>query len=381
MFAGFFYPDFMKYSVRLADSGWVYRNPKPYLRAINAIHPCLNRLADGSWLATFDVGQGPESLDYHTVLARSQNGKDWEMQGSLLKAPQVESSTTHSIRTSVLADGRLVGAGGRYHRDDPEEGILNRATMGLCRMDLFWTESLDGGRNWSNPRTIETPLHCEAWEVSHCALDLGPGVLALPLATWKNWKGDLSCGEQSVVLLSNDGGKTWPEFRRSFDGRKSGVIHWEQCVIPFAGGLLAVAWAYDPSKCLSQPSVYSLSPSAEGDFSSARPTGFLAETCEILSLGEHDILAVYRRADQPGLWAEAARIEDGVWIRAAAVPLWRGQASALSGRTDAADALSDLKFGSPSMRRMEDGSVLVLFWCQEDGVTGIRWLQLEIQAS
>jgi len=368
----------MKPSLRLADSGWVYRNPKPYLRAINAIHPCLNRLPDGNWLATFDVGQGPESLDYHTVLASSPDGKHWEQQGSLLTTSQLEPSTTHSIRTSVLSDGRLVGIGGRYYRDDPEEGILNRDTMGLCRMDLFWTESLDRGRNWSDPLTIKASLRCEAWEVSHCPLDLGNGVLGLPLATWKSWNGELSCGEQSVVLLSSDGGKTWPEFRRSFDGRKSGVIHWEQCVIPFGGGLLAVAWAYDPAKHLSQPSVYSLSPSTEGEFSSSRPTGFLAETCEILSLGDHDVLAVYRRSDQPGLWAETGRIEDGVWTRAAAIPLWQGQASDLSGRTNAADALSDLKFGSPSMRHMEDGSILVLFWCQEDGVTGIRWLRLAL---
>jgi len=367
----------MKLSLRLADSGWVYRNPKPYLRAINAIHPSLSRLSDDSWLATFDIGQGPESLDYHTVLARSLDGKHWEQHGPLLKASQIEPSTTHSIRTSVLADGRLVGVGGRYYRDDPEEGIVNRDSMGLCQMDLFWTESSDQGRNWSDPRTIEAPVDCKAWEVSHCLLDLGNGVLGLPLGAWKSWNGDLPSGEQSVVLLSHDGGKTWPECRRSFDGRKSGVIHWEQCVIPFGGGLLAVAWAYDPSHHLSLPSVYSMTSSLEEDFSSSQPNGFLAETCEILSLGDLDILAVYRRSDQPGLWAETGRIEDGIWTRADAIPLWQGQASGLSGRTNAADALSDLKFGSPSMRRMEDGSVLVLFWCQEDGVTGIRWLRLE----
>jgi sialidase-1 len=149
-------------------------------------------------------------------------------------------------------------------------------------------------------------------------------------------------------------------------------------LIPFARGNLAVAWAYDPSTQRTEPSVFAMAPVKDGDFSSPLPTGFQAEACEILSLGGHEVLAVYRRVDQPGLWAETGRIEDGAWTTGGAVPLWQGAGSHMTGRTDSADALSGLKFGSPSMRQMEEDSVLVLFWCQEDGVTGIRWLRLQV---
>ena len=53
------------------ETGIVYRNPKPYLRAVNAWHPSLAALPNGELLASFDLGQGPESLDYRTCLARS----------------------------------------------------------------------------------------------------------------------------------------------------------------------------------------------------------------------------------------------------------------------------------------------------------------------
>ena len=57
--------------IKITGTGLIYKNPKPYLRAVHAMHPCLSVDADGHIIATFDLGQGPESLDYHTVLARS----------------------------------------------------------------------------------------------------------------------------------------------------------------------------------------------------------------------------------------------------------------------------------------------------------------------
>lgn len=361
------------------SSSWVYRNPSPHLRAINAFHPNLCQLPDDTWITTFDVGQGAESMDYHTVLARSADGESWHLEGPILPLGTEDPACTHSIRAAALGDGRLAAIGARFHRQDPNEGILNRKTMGLCKTDLIWTESFDQGRSWAVPRIIFAPLAGEAWEVSHCPLDLGNGLLGAPLAAWRNWDGHLPDGEQSVLLLSRDGGKTWPEFRRTFDGRKSGIIYWEQCVIPFGGGQLAVAWAYDPIRQITLPSVYSIADKLDAEFSAPRPTGFLAETCEILFLGGNDLLAVYRRTDEPGLWAETATVVDGTWTRHRAVPLWQGARSDMTGSANSAEALSSLKFGSPNMKRMRDGTTLVVFWCQEDGQTGIRWLKLRLE--
>ena len=70
--------------IELVDSDIVYRNPKPYLRSIQARHPSLARFDDGELLIAFDLGQTDESLDYRTYRARSlDGGKSWQLEGAL----------------------------------------------------------------------------------------------------------------------------------------------------------------------------------------------------------------------------------------------------------------------------------------------------------
>ena len=60
--------------IELLGSDVVYRNPKPYLRSVQARHPSLVVFDDGELLLGFDLGQSDESLDYATHRARSQDG-------------------------------------------------------------------------------------------------------------------------------------------------------------------------------------------------------------------------------------------------------------------------------------------------------------------
>src|SRR5579859_6079592 len=57
--------------IRPLASGYIYRNPRPHLTAVHAWHPSLVRLSGGNLLATFDLAQAVESLDYHTCQSRS----------------------------------------------------------------------------------------------------------------------------------------------------------------------------------------------------------------------------------------------------------------------------------------------------------------------
>ena len=43
--------------IESVETGIVWRNPNPHLRAAHTWHPCVNRLSDGTLLATFDIGQ------------------------------------------------------------------------------------------------------------------------------------------------------------------------------------------------------------------------------------------------------------------------------------------------------------------------------------
>jgi hypothetical protein len=366
-------------SIKVIDTGIVYRNQKPHLRAIHAMHPTVSAFPDGEIVSTYDLGQGPESLDYRTELSRSRDGgKTWTDQGPLIATPPGRPST-HSIRTSLLTDGRMIGLGALMYRDDLEEGLLNRANLGYVPTDMFLVESRDRGNTWSAPRIFNPPFYSPAWELCHPIREMKNGDLFVPISTWRGWDGELPCGEQAGIFISTDRGKTWPVWGRTFDGRKNGHIHWEQGAVQLADErILSTTWDYNPKTGKNHPSIYTISADNGRTFATPKPTGYLAQTCKLHHLGDNLVIAAYRRCDQPGLWGNLVRIEGDRWINLSTQPLWQGAASGMAGVGNRSDELSGLKFGFPQMATLPDGVVILVFWCQEDAITNIRWIRLAV---
>jgi len=362
---------------KVSDSGLVYRNPKPNLRSIVAYHPSLVLLKNDEVLCTFDVGEAVESLDYHTVAARSTNLRDWSLGDPLLSSPPPH--TSHSVRTSRLSDGSLIGFGGLWQRNDPDAGLLNPETFGYVPMDLIQLRSNDGGRRWTAPEVIEPPFTGPSWETCHAILELDSGRLLAPTSTWRAWNGENPSGDQAVVLISEDGGKTWPAFGRSFDGRESGLTHFEQSVVQMQDGrLLAVSWVYDMIKNENYPTEYAISRDRGETFSPPMHNGLVAQTCKLCPLADGRIFAAYRRSDAAGLWGAVVGLEGGQWMQLAEAQLWTGADTGMRGEKRGADELSALKFGYPSAKQLPSGEVLVVFWCREACITNIRWLLVEV---
>ena len=143
------------------------------------------------------------------------------------------------------------------------------------------------------------------------------------------------------------------------------------------GRWLTVAWVVDldTGKTLATP--YAISHD-QGATWNRGLTGFLAQTTKTIELPDGRILAVYRRNDEPGLWATTARVDGDVWINEETVALWRGQSSGMTGDTNPGEELAQLKFGFPQMVLEPDGAVFLVFWCEEDCIKNIRWLRLAV---
>lgn len=369
--------------IERVEEGLVYRNPKPYLRAIHAWHPSIAWLGGGELLAAFDLGQAVESLDYATYLARSHDlGRTWSAPERLfaetLFAETAPRRSTHSVRIGRMPDGTLVGFGGRYYRDDAEEGLVNRENLGYVPMDLILLASTDGGRSWSGPRVVAPPLAGPSFEICHRVIELADGRWLAPTSTWKGWNGEAPNGMQAIALVSHDRGQSWPAYLTVCDQYADGVISWEQGLTQLADGrLLAAVWSFDERGGRSLPTRYVVSDDGRS-FSPPRETGLAGETAKLLALADGRVLCVYRRSDRPGLWANLVRIEGDRWVNLAEAPLWQGAASGMCGEATSSDELSSLKFGFPSMVELSRGDVLLTFWCVEDGVHNIRWQRLKI---
>jgi sialidase-1 len=360
------------------ESGVVYRNPKPHLNSVHAWHPSLVRLDDGTLLAGFDLGEVVESLDYRTWIARSRDeGRTWDAPRPLFDDP-VRRRSTHSVRLARMRDGTVVAFGGRFYRDDPEEGLTNRANLGYVPMDLILLRSRDGGAIWEGPATIAPPLVGPAFETCHRIVELADGRWLAPTSTWKGWNGDAPSGMKAIALVSYDQGASWPETITVSDLYDRGIVSWEQGLTQLADGrLLAVVWAFDEKSGRSLPNRYTLS--ADGkSFAAPRENGLQGETAKLLTLADGRVLCLYRRTDRPGLWANLVRIAGEEWVNTAEAPVWRGPASGMKGQGAAGDELSALKFGFPSMVQLPDGDVLAVFWCVEECLHIIRWARLRI---
>src|SRR5690606_29236457 len=113
----------MSNDMKIAETGIVYANPKPYLRTVHAIHPTIVDLGDGELLCAYSLAQAQESVDHLGYQSRSfDHGKTWHFEGRTIPVDTVRPSS-HTVRLSKTADG-LVGLGALFWRDDPEVGMI-----------------------------------------------------------------------------------------------------------------------------------------------------------------------------------------------------------------------------------------------------------------
>lgn len=364
--------------IEIVGKGLVYRNPRPELRSRHTWHPTIVRFDDGEMLVTFDIAQADVALDYRTHATHSTDGgATWTAPERVVPDPPGR-PTTHSVRTNRMSDGSVVAMGALMYRDDPEKSVVNVPTLGYTEMELILTRSRDRGRTWSPIERIQPPIVGPAFEVCHSITELRDGRWVWPASTWMGWDGDAPNGMNAILLVSEDEGLTWSTAITEFDRWAENILHWEQHFLELADGRwLAVAWAVSLETNRTLPTPYAISHD-QGATWERGLTGFLAQTTKTIQLPDGRILAAYRRNDEPGLWATIARLDGDTWVNQETAVLWRGQSSGMTGETNPGAELAQLKFGFPQMVLEPDGSVFLVFWCEEDCIKNIRWLRIAV---
>ncbi|HET9014024.1 MAG TPA: sialidase family protein [Thermomicrobiaceae bacterium] len=365
--------------IEVVGTGLIYRNPKPHLRSRQAFFPSLALLPGGDLLAAFGLGSAFESVDAHTVLARSRDeGQTWAPPGTIGEG-SASGPASSNVRIGLMPDGELVAAGARWDRTRTEEGLTNPATLGFVPTELILLRSRDDGRSWEGPRVIDPPLVGPSFEVCSPIVPLRDGRWLWPTSTWRGWDGACPHGMKAIALVSGDRGRTWPGYLDVMDGTAEEVVYWEQKLIELDDGrLLAVCWTHDLGHGEDREVHHAVSTDGGRHFSPPRPTGLHGQTTTPLDLGGGRILCVYRRSDRPGLWASRCRLSGDRWEQEAEAPLWgtsdRPETEA-PGRS-IVEAMSALRFGLPASLRLPGGDVLTAFWGVEDCMSVIRWFRL-----
>ncbi len=368
--------------VEVLDTGLVYRNPMPHLRSRHAYFPSLVALPGGELLCALDIGSAFEAVDVRSFVCRSSDGgASWSDPQLIFKPDESAHRVSTTCRISRMPDGDLAGLACLFDRSRENEGLANPQTEGFVDTTLALVRSTDGGRTWSAPRPIPIP---DGWaHFETCSPMLAPSASRrlVPTSYWNDWQGRCPHGSnRAIALLSDDGGSTWSRIIHVLGGPEAGFSGWEQKQVVLSDGrLMALCWCYSSAQGRNTNNHFAFSSDQGSSFGPALASPLLGETCTPVALPENHILCVYRCADVRGLWAHLARIEGDAWKPLADAPLWGTNVeSHESADKGMLAAMATLRFGCPSVLRLESGEVLAAFWCVEDCVSNIRWFRLKV---
>ena len=351
-------------------SSYIYENPLPQLYPMNSAFPNVCELSDGRLLAAHQMGVAFESVDGTTCLSESlDGGKTWSKAWKAFDKSGQKRPTSECAKITELSDGRLVMLGYEFYRDNPELPLANAETGGLLEDFVFWSESKDGGKTWSERYHIPT-----AWkghtEASAPIYVLKDGSWATPIAGFHAWDGSEISKNCGRLLRSYDEGKTWNDDTICMEFPDNTVICYEQRMCQLDNGtLVVVAWNEDAVSGERLNNHIAISTDNGKTFSKPIDTGIKGQSTGIVALDGNKILtthALRRDTDEPGVYACISEISDGKYKLISKERIWKPNVP-MTRINGFAEIFAFIKFGQPGVIRLSDGSIMMTLWVCEEG--------------
>lgn len=145
--------------LQIEESGVVYRNPAPGVRAIHAALPFAGKLSEKEILHFHRRGRGFVSADGNLASSRSTDGGNTGSDEGLVYDRR-DDDRHYEYRGGafrVLADGALLLAATRFERPDPDDPLYNPKTDGYRRTETVLSYSRDTAHRWSAPQVVTYP--------------------------------------------------------------------------------------------------------------------------------------------------------------------------------------------------------------------------------
>lgn len=367
-------------NIELIEAGLVYRGSDHHPHLRNAAFPSIAQIDDGTLVVSLTICHGRNSVDVRCYSMRSTDqGRTWSEPERIFEPDESNCRVSTEIRMSRAHDGSLVGFVNLLRRTDPEAPTTNRETGGTVEREHAVIRSNDG-RTWSELEPIRMPFDWKCFGEPSPILALSADRWLLPSLTRLNWDGECPVGLKSFVMISEDQGKSWPRTADVFNLWPEGIITWEQKQTLLGDGrILAVTWAFHNERRENLPNHYTFSSDGGESYGPPRHSPLHGQTCTPLALTGNLILCAYRRLDRNGLWAHVAEIDGDAWNPVTELCLWGSDREAIAGGRDSSiQQQHNLQFGFPQLVRLQDGTILVVFWAVEDGLSVIRRVRLRV---
>lgn len=366
----------------ILETGLVYRGCESHGHLRNAYFPSVVQTSAGDLVAAMDIGATMSSQDTRSYTSRSNDGGRTWSPPQLILEPDPSAGPVHmTCRMSAAPDDCLIGLIALTDHPHPDVPTTNPENGGTTDVQLVLLTSNDHGETWSAPHPLKPPLDWNHYEICHAVFPLASDRWLLPIATRLNWQGECPYGHKAMVLVSEDAGRTWPKLTDVFNLWDRNIISWEQKQTLLSDGrILAMCWAFNDQTKTDHTNHYTLS--HDGGASYARPleSPLVGQTCTPIGLQDNHVLCLYRRLDRRGLWAHLAHMEENTWQPVTDTLVWGGQVAALpTGMDSRMENLGRLRFGYPTVIRLTDGNLFLVFWGIEDELSVIRWYKLHVE--
>lgn len=347
--------------IEILESGHVNRSDSAFATLVS--------LGGENILCGFSVGGGAHASGGTRCARSNDGGRTWENQAVILEGTEQPLTSNH-LRLSRASDGTIVAYGQRdYHQMAEGKRKKIKGEVVICR-------SSDEGRTWSEPQVVSVQLP-GPYEISNPVVFASDGRWLAPSATHHDGR----YGERVVLFESSDEGKTWPTMRTVFEHPEKKIGYLEQKIIECQPNrLLAVAWRQDFQKDIDLDNAISFSEDGGRTWSAPLSTKIQGQTMTPVWLGGDRFGVFYnfrygRQTIQMCLVRASAtswhvEFEDTLWDPQTNLQWTDGMSSN--------EQISRITFGYPMAMRLDEETILATYWCEEEGVCGIRWTRLRV---
>ncbi|MGE0757185.1 MAG: sialidase family protein [Pirellulaceae bacterium] len=341
--------------------------------------------SEGSWFCGYTVGCRKHDNQGTIQLRRSLDGGDsWQvLPGEFSREWQGIPGSLTGAEMLEITPGRLMLFTTWFDRSEPERPLFDPLTEGILRSRLLVAESADDGESWSAWREIATP-GLKGTAMTGPPVLWTDGTLGVAFESFKEFDDPGPGHHGSWLVLSRDGGRTFPDRYCVAQDPKHAVYYWDQRLTAGAevGDYIGLFWTHDRASQRDLRVHFLQANVREGQAAPQLPTettipGQIAAPAR---LADGRLLAFVVDRDQPGtmrLWVSADQGRTWPLSDSLLVHSHDELARVSQGRTDVDYAqywedMAKWTFGHPAMAVLGADRVLVSYYAGVPGCMGIH---------
>ena len=370
----------------IVDQGVVVRSA-PGTERQSCAFPSICVLPGGRWLCGFRSAptKGGMAGQQGQLCWSDDEGRTWSEPFAPFTPPVLDGrpGLFRAVYCTALGERQVIALIYWVDHSDPSRPFFNEATEGLLDSRLFLSRSADEGGTWSDLELLDTTPYNVPTPPTGPVLVLQDGRWALQFELNKPYDDPEPWLHASVLMFSQDGGRTWPEHLRVSDDPSNRVFYWDQRPGVLSDGtVLDLFWTYD-TQAGEYLNIHARRSRDHGRvWSEMRDTGVPGQPAQPVTLPDGRILMV--RVDRSGAPLIKARlsVDDGLtWPETTEATLCypRTGKQTVENTTmqQAWEEMTNFSLGLPAVAALPGGDGLVVYYTgPEPDHTDIEWVRI-----